>query len=75
MLLLPLESVGRTGRLTWRKRKAARSKILGTNGQDLDQHGGEVEWPGGGGVCFGTGLKLGFGRGEQGGVGTGILFG
>lgn len=37
--------VGQEGRHRETEGEAARSKILGTSGQDLDRHGAEVEWP------------------------------
>lgn len=77
VLLLLLESVGGQGGRRGGGRGAARRKILGTSGQDLDQLGAEVEWPEGKSLGLDQGLSLA--EGEQGGAGwsrgTGILFG
>lgn len=52
---------------------AARSKILGTSGQDSDRHGAEVEWPEGG--KSGLERELSLAEGGKREAGRGILFG
>lgn len=43
--------------------EAARSKILGTSGQDLDRHRAEVEWPKGKSLVWSR--SLAWHRGER----------
>lgn len=78
-LLLPLEPVGLDRKVdVGGTGEAARSKILGTSGQDLGRHGAEVEWPGGKSLVWSGSLawkRVRVGGGRQGGAGKGILFG